>query len=325
MIATGIVYEGIFEDGVLVGQGSVQWQSGDTLTGDFDAGGGCVGVLQYESGEAFEGEVSLGRREGRSVPAPLSLSRLHCRGGRPRGEGPRWREKAPLSHLWRHFTLLALPGRGVMQYKNGVVFDGAWAADVREGPGRLAWPSGDWVQGEWVAGACPAGTVPPRECHPRAPSAAPPVRAPRGTACVSRHRLRIACVCPPVRAPLAYRVRLPSRPIAIGRPCSRDTRVGRPAQAPGPHGNKRSHATGGGVRATAGAPHERGRRRVRGGAGCLVGAALRGCPVNAGISLARVNRLPDLKWLQAFYHHCKLKLCACRRRTWQQRAHGDCA
>jgi hypothetical protein len=189
-----------------------------------------------------------------------------------------------------------------MRYKNGVVFDGAWAADVREGPGRLAWPSGDWVQGEWVAGACPAGTVPPSERPPRAP---------------------------PARVPRAYRVHLPGRPIAIGRPCSRNTRVGRPAQAPGPRGNEQSHATGGGVRATAGASHQRGRRRVRGGAGCLVGAALRGLggrpSVNAGISLARVNRLPDLKWLQAFYHHCKLTLCACRRRTWQQRAHGDCA
>jgi hypothetical protein len=63
--STSAVYQGAFEEGVLLGRGTVHWKNGDALAGEFDLHGGCEGVLEYRSGDKYEGQVLHGLREGK--------------------------------------------------------------------------------------------------------------------------------------------------------------------------------------------------------------------------------------------------------------------
>ena len=42
-------------------------------------------------------------------------------------------------------------GKGVMVYKDGSVYDGAWEADNRHGTGTLRYPDSSFAEGLWEA------------------------------------------------------------------------------------------------------------------------------------------------------------------------------
>ncbi len=128
----GVRFQGTFvnTNGVLTGQGTVQWPSGDNYQGNVENHQPHgQGTYQWASGQSYQGEWVQGQ---------------------PQGTG---RMKFANGNVYEGTFVNGTPqGRGTMTYAWGDRYEGDFGSGVPDGSGHYRWKNGDQYTGEWKAG-----------------------------------------------------------------------------------------------------------------------------------------------------------------------------
>ncbi len=128
----GVRFQGTFvnTNGVLTGQGTVQWPSGDSYQGSVENHQPHgQGTYQWASGQTYQGEWVQGQ---------------------PHGTG---RMKFANGNVYEGALVNGTPqGRGTMTYAWGDRYEGDFGGGIPDGSGHYRWKNGDQYTGEWKAG-----------------------------------------------------------------------------------------------------------------------------------------------------------------------------
>lgn len=120
------IYRGETVNGVMHGQGTAVWQSGDTYTGEWR--NDCFhgkGTYTWADGDQYDGEYQDERQHGQGT--------LRDRTGVYSGN-------------WAHDKR---DGYGKQVYANGDVYEGEWLDDKKHGKGKQTYNTGAVYEGEW--------------------------------------------------------------------------------------------------------------------------------------------------------------------------------
>ena len=126
----GTIFRGTFKDGLLKGEGMVQWANGDIYEGDFQEGVRTGrGIIKWADGDIYEGDFQEGVRTGRGIIK-------WANGDIYEGD----------------FQEGVRTGRGIIKWANGVIYEGDFLSDQLHGEGTMIWPDGTIYDGDWKDG-----------------------------------------------------------------------------------------------------------------------------------------------------------------------------
>ena len=126
----GTILRGTFKDGLLKGEGMVQWANGDIYEGDFQEGVRTGrGIIKWADGDIYEGDFQEGVRTGRGIIK-------WANGDIYEGD----------------FQEGVRTGRGIIKGANGVIYEGDFLSDQLHGEGTMIWPDGTIYDGDWKDG-----------------------------------------------------------------------------------------------------------------------------------------------------------------------------
>jgi MORN repeat protein len=115
----GTIFRGTFKDGLLKGEGMVQWANGDIYEGDFQEGVRTGrGIIKWANGDIYEGDFQEGVRTGRGII--------------------KWANGVIYEG---DFLSDQLHGEGTMIWPDGTIYDGDWKDGKREGTGITTLPN----------------------------------------------------------------------------------------------------------------------------------------------------------------------------------------
>ena len=115
----GTILRGTFKDGLLKGEGMVQWANGDIYEGDFQEGVRTGrGIIKRANGSIYEGDFVNGIREGKGKQT--------------------WSDG---SIYEGDFLSNQCHGEGTMIWPDGTIYDGDWKDGKRDGTGITTLPN----------------------------------------------------------------------------------------------------------------------------------------------------------------------------------------
>ncbi len=119
--ATGDIYEGTFENGVITGEGTFKYANGDVYTGAFENGAkNGSGVYKWFDGSTYTGEFVDDKKDGWGVYL--------------------WSDGSSYTGEYKNELK---DGTGTYRFANGDVYSGDFVADARTGQGTYTWANGD--------------------------------------------------------------------------------------------------------------------------------------------------------------------------------------
>ena len=146
----GTILRGTFKDGLLKGEGMVQWANGDIYEGDFQEGVRTGrGIYKWADGDIYEGDFQEGVRTGRGI-IKLTNGDIYegdFQEGVRTGRGIiKW---ANGDIYEGDFQEGVRTGRGIIKLANGVIYEGDFLSNQFHGEGTMIWPDGTIYDGDW--------------------------------------------------------------------------------------------------------------------------------------------------------------------------------